>query len=56
MSIVTTTPEACYLTKQNIQHPGTSTQATAAEATARLEIAARLGITTVSGGTIKQGR
>jgi hypothetical protein len=35
-------PEANYLTRSNILYPGTSTQATAAAAKARLDIAARI--------------
>lgn len=56
MSLPTTTPDSVYLIKQNIQHPGSATRATASETAARLEIAARLGITSISGGTVKQGR
>lgn len=56
MALITATPDCVYLSKANIQHPGTAAQATAAEAAARLELAQRLNITTVTGGTIKQGR
>lgn len=56
MSLPTSTPDCVYLTKTNIQHPGSAAQATASEVAARLELASRLGITSVSGGTIKQGR
>jgi hypothetical protein len=57
MSILATfSPDAAYLTKANISHPSTAAVATAAEAAARIELAARLGLTSVSGGTIKQGR
>lgn len=56
MALPTSSPDSVYLSKGNIQHPGSAAQATAAEAAARLEIASRLGVTTVTGGTIKQGR
>jgi hypothetical protein len=57
MSILATfSPEAAYLTKSNISNPGTSAVATAADAAARTELAARLGVTSVTGGASKQGR
>ncbi|MGZ6852655.1 MAG: hypothetical protein ACXVGB_00605 [Mycobacteriaceae bacterium] len=55
MSLPTTTPDCVYLTKPNIQHPGSAAQATAAEVAARVELNQRLGLT-VTGGSIKQGR
>jgi hypothetical protein len=57
MSLLATfSPEATYLTKPNISNPGTSAVATAADTSARTELAVRLGITSVSGGSSKQGR
>ena len=55
MSLPTTSPDCVYLVKDNIAHPGSAAQATAAAVAARAELAQRLGLT-VSGGTIKQGR
>lgn len=55
-TLATFSPEVTYLTKTNISHPGTAAVATAAEAAARTELAARLSLTTVTGGTIRQGR
>lgn len=56
MSIPTFTPDCVYLSKDNISHPGTAAQATASATAARLEIATRLNVTSITGGTIKQGR
>jgi len=56
MALQTHTSDSVYLTKDNIQHPGTAAQATASAAQARLDITARLNLTSVSGGTVKQGR
>lgn len=36
-------PEAVYLTKGNIAHPGTAAEVTAAEVKARADIATQLG-------------
>jgi hypothetical protein len=55
MAIETHSAESTYITKQNIQHPGTAAQATAAEVLARAELSALKGCT-VTAGTIKQGR
>lgn len=55
-TLATFSPEAAYLTKSNISNPGTAAVATAADAAARLELAARLSLTTVTGGASKQGR
>lgn len=49
-------PEAALLTKPNIIHPSTVAAVVAAdEARARLEIAQRLSVTSVTGGSIKTG-
>lgn len=57
MSVQTSTPAANLLTRSNIVHPQSSREAKvlADEAAARLEIADRLGVTSVSGGTIERG-
>ncbi len=54
MSIETVSPEATYLTKSNIHHPGTATQATAAEVKGRADISAVIGVTSITGGTVKR--
>jgi hypothetical protein len=54
MSVDTFIPETVYLGRTNIVFPGTVAQALAAEATARVEIAARKGLATTSGGTIRR--
>lgn len=57
----TVSPQAAYLTKDNIVHPqsnrGTAGDAAVAadEARARAELQARTGLT-ISGGNIKKGR
>lgn len=54
MPIETVSPEATYLTKSNILHPGTAAQATAAEVKGRADISVVLGVTSISGGTVKR--
>ncbi|MGZ6852654.1 MAG: hypothetical protein ACXVGB_00610 [Mycobacteriaceae bacterium] len=55
-------PEVAYFTKKdssgnsNIGYPGTQAQATAAEAIARTELAARDAATSVTGGSITLAR
>lgn len=53
MPVQTTCPEAAYLTKDNIVHPGSATQVSAAEARARSELSQKIGLT-VTGGAIKR--
>jgi hypothetical protein len=55
MSLIPATSDCIYLTKGNIQHPGSSAQATAAATAARTELSQRTGLT-VTGGTVPQGR
>lgn len=57
MSLHTFSPEANYLTRDNIVHPRSSNAAVVAadEARARTEISQRTGLT-VSGGSIKKER
>jgi hypothetical protein len=54
MSVETVSPAATYLTKTNIVYPGSAAQATADEAAARAEIAARKNVASVTGGAIKR--
>lgn len=59
--VATYCPEAAYLTKDNIVHPQSNRGAAgdahvaAAEATARIEMAQRRGVSSVTGGAIKKG-
>lgn len=55
MTLITSTPDTVYLTKGNIVRPGTQAEATAAEVAARAEIATKVGVSSVTGGTIKRG-
>lgn len=55
MTKIVSSPEAAYLTSPNILAPGSTAQLTAAVAAARLDIAARIGVTSVSGGSIPAG-
>lgn len=55
MPIETCSPDAAYLTKTNIVHPGTAAQVTAAETKARADIAEKNNGVTVTGGAIKRG-
>lgn len=55
MSIENCSPEAAYLTKTNIVHPGSATQVTAAEAKARADIADKRNGVVITGGLIKRG-
>jgi hypothetical protein len=55
MSIENCSPDAAYLTKNNIVHPGSAAQVTAAEAKARADIAERRNGVAVTGGSIKRG-
>ncbi len=53
MSISTVSPEAAYYTKgNNIKHPGTADQVTAAIVKAKLDVATDVSAATVTGGTI----
>lgn len=52
--VLPTSPEVVYLSRDNIVHPGSAAQATAAEAAARLDLASRLTVASVSGGSIKR--
>jgi hypothetical protein len=49
-------PEAAYLTKPNIVHPGSATQVAALEVQARAELSTRVGVngSSVTGGSIKR--
>lgn len=56
-------PSAAYLTQPNIIHPESERgsadgelRVAAAEARARTELAGRLGVTSVTGGSIQRGR
>lgn len=58
MSVESISPEAAYLTKNNIVHTGTAAEVAAAEAKARADLQALYGKNApavVSGGTIKRG-
>jgi hypothetical protein len=55
MSHDTHSAEAAYLTKANIVSPLSAAAATAAEVAGRADIAARLGVSSVTGGTVKRG-
>lgn len=53
MDVEICSPEAAYLTKVNIVHPGTAAQVTALETAARTELGTRKNAS-VSGGSIKR--
>lgn len=54
MPVDTSCPEAAYLTKDNIVHPGSVAQVAAAEVRARSEMTQKLGVA-VTGGSIRKG-
>lgn len=60
MSVETCSPEANYLTRNNIVHADSAfipaATLTAKEAAGRAEMAARNGIASVSGGSITKGK
>lgn len=57
MGIETTSAEACYFSKGNVMHPGSAADVAAAEAKARIDIAAlhsKHAAAAVTGGAIKR--